>query len=1294
MADPLEIYTNGDMAFMEAILTGLGHVYNDGFLGPIFGMALLANCLMSLMRYIADSKNGFLTSFWQAIILYLIMFSSTTNIVLTKEGEGTRSIAGDFPIGVVAPAYFISMIGTKIAERFRQNIVVIDAGWGSTSNTAILDYGLSPLQILMKIRTQTVSGMFEKSDFLSDVGNPDGGGSGLGVAIGSYQSSCVEKAVKLAEMDPTGVPYIRDFLSAKVSTDYWKKMLVDEPWPVSLDLDGNLITTTCSDAHSRLQVIIDARAKEIQKAAIFGMSEDNATATAADQYQRMKDFYDAIDPIQGGEAMSKLSSNLYTAVMSEGACKESVLMGPEFVQACATQWDSIQGRRIGEASKADSFMEMLTPMVTFIEGFVFIISPFMILMVLFTGAGGLKMMGKYLTALLWVTLIPICQVAVDVYLNTYFNRFLFAMQQDGAGTSLASIYAQESVWTDLESFIAFAGTAQAMVPALAMFIIFAGVHTLQGMGAGMASGAAVDPSKLHANKAIGIKDGNFAYGQTNASEARNDYGSHIGGDLTIGHSSNLDSGASDFTMGVKQGESYAAKTSASRSHSTTLQSEAAKKSADAFNRDYTNTENYDINEGIKNNVSRDAAKTMSFADVLQKQYDFSQSGAEKIAATLQGSTAAAAQLKAGTPFESILGSNFQATWKSELGMSRQDQDAYTRMMTEKDTGTDTATMLQSASERVDDAYGASAGASDGVGYKEGYSEKEEAYFAASQKYATQVASTETLDNADTTSIDRSASAGQYVADTSVTQSGFISALNSAGIDQYRSDLLNNNVDGYSISDLRTMANHEPEKLNEIMNKGANHAEHGEQFRKSMENIGIRQTTDSDGKPGNWEVDTDRKFKAGMVNLSEDEYAARTEAGRTSDSPAQRQDMMRQFMTSIDDMRMNAHTSNEKEAMLAAGNAYERMASPGSGSIGGVDKNLVHGKMQAFAGQYKDAANDLIDVNTGYNKFLDDTGLKQVATVGEEKNALQQETGELNNLMSRIEATGNSLIESGASKIIGNYRDVKGEVNNSIMQSLDFGFDGNLKEMSASERMEALKQYVNQQHVEAEAKTSLVQEDKDRIVQGVDEGVDAAQKFTPLPNGDMKALSNSQQQERNVIEYSAEEASASNDLKTSVEQLQDSTKYFEQDSAKEAFHGMSDAEIAVFNDYISGGDTSKEMAVAAFEGQTISGDVNLGDRLDAVRTNYQNVKDVEQSVTDDLGEDKLNKIYVGAQLLDKSELQTEKPIYESANPYKLHGSAGDAESDAQKRDDVIAGVIDVSELSAYENVSIWAKKLFD
>ena len=148
----LEIYTSGDMAYMEAIMTGLGHVYNDGFMGQIFAMALLCNAVLSLARYISDQKSGFLTSFWQAIILYLIMFSSTTKIVLYKENEGYRPIAGDFPIGVMAPAHYISLIGHKIAERFKDNIIAVDTGWSMSSNTALLDHGLSPLESLLAIR--------------------------------------------------------------------------------------------------------------------------------------------------------------------------------------------------------------------------------------------------------------------------------------------------------------------------------------------------------------------------------------------------------------------------------------------------------------------------------------------------------------------------------------------------------------------------------------------------------------------------------------------------------------------------------------------------------------------------------------------------------------------------------------------------------------------------------------------------------------------------------------------------------------------------------------------------------------------------------------------------------------------------------------------------------------------------------------------------------------------------------------------------------------------------------------
>ncbi|EJE4724611.1 conjugal transfer protein TraG N-terminal domain-containing protein [Vibrio parahaemolyticus] len=1250
----LEIYTNGDMAFMETILTGMGHVYNDGFLGQIFAMALLANALVSLLKFVNDSRSGFLTSFWQAIILYLVMFSATTKITLTKIGEGTRPIAGDFPVGVVAPAYFISMIGSKIAERFRDNIVVIDAGWGNTSNTAILEYGLSPLEALMKIRSENFAGAFEKSDLLSDIANPDGGSSGLGRAIGTYYSYCVEKAVKLSQLDPTGIPYLRRISGAKVNSDYWRSLLIDEPWPLTYDLDGQIKSGTCTTAHEDIGLALKKRAEELAQAKIFDFSHDRSDLTAAEEFSRMKDFYQKIDPNTGADAISKLSTNMYTALMAEGACKDSVLMGPEFVQACTAQWDAIQNRRVQEASKADSFLEMLSPMVTFIEGFVYVISPFMILLVLFTGSSGLKMMGKYLTALLWVTLIPICQVAVDVYLNTYFNRFLYSLNQDGAGTSLVSIQAQESVWTELESFVAFAGTAQAMVPALAMFIIFAGVHTLQGMGAGMASGAAIDGSKLHSNKAVSIKDGSYGYGQTNVVEARNEYGTQVGGEQIRAHKSNVDASASDFGLQVSSKDAWTQKVSASESYTTSLQASTGTQAAKSFGETFGKTDQYVLSEGMAAGASKSASKTLSFADQLQKDYGFSQQTAERLSQTIQGS------MSAGISTPQALSKIFKAG--AEVGMSGQDVDAFDRASSMTEKHAETAAAINKLDKMIDSKYAAQNQNSDTASLSENYTDNDMKYFAASSAYGAQVAKQEAIEKAAASAVDMKASLGKYIADAGVTQSSMRGVLNNAGFDEFRSNSLEA-VTGKSLSDLRSMSDKE---LNNTLSTLTNDKKFGEQAKSDLDLLGISKNSE-----GNWSIKSDKEFEANVAGFNDvKEYETRTHFNRDGGA-SERQELLQSAITGIEKVRSGISAQHSKETMQAASDVYSRMAKDTTGSMQGTDGNGVHGAMNSLSKQYSEEANSLIDVDTGYDKFLANAGLKEITETGAKVNAIQLDSDQQLRLMEENTAGATDNINSNGQRIVSNFNQAKGSFT-SVIDSQIRGVSSieGLDSMSKEDRIAAILGQINTEDKEFTAKSDAnaesIDEFKSNVVQAVREGDSEG----VMPDSDHQDKSADRLYGETIVDYKANEVLQAKEIAASLTQLESAKMEFNSIEAKEAFDELSADQVAKYNDYVTGkSDASLDEIVSMFK-ENSSDFVNNSDFASDVknlRETFVHHKETENEILEEGGQKALNKAYLGAAHLETLINETDSQSVEK-------------------------GVVDVSQLSAADEIELFGHKV--
>lgn len=534
----MDIYTSGDLAFLESIWTGLGHIWSNGFLKPVLASALLLNFLSGILRWIFDQKQPIFVNFWQSILIYLIFFSTTTTVNLIKDGEAPRAIAGQFPIGFVAPASWITTAGNSIASEFKDNITAVNVGYGWTTKNFILEKGVKPLELLVRMRDERVGvGGVQKSDLLSDPDDPSNANSGLDEAMSLYFTRCVKKYLMLSESDnDSSHKVFRDrFASAIQAKSFWDNLKVDQTsWPFTYRLNGSDIESNCSDAHEEISQALNIRAEEYLKSKLLGSLHDADSSKSL--LEGLDDFKEAvalISPLADGDAATNLQMNLWSMTSTFGACKDDSQLGRQYTQACQQQFTAIQNRRVTEASKFDSFREMVGPLVTFVEGFVYMITPLLLVIIMFMGGAAIKLVGKYFSALMWVILMPICQVAVDVYLNVYFNRWYYVvLNGDTAGTNLWSVASQESNWTQLESFIAFAGTAQAMVPALAMFIIFAGVHTLQGLGASASSGGSIGASTVAPDVTASTKHGVTNFSNTSTNQTRDYQGNYSGGSVS------------------------------------------------------------------------------------------------------------------------------------------------------------------------------------------------------------------------------------------------------------------------------------------------------------------------------------------------------------------------------------------------------------------------------------------------------------------------------------------------------------------------------------------------------------------------------------------------------------------------------------------------------------------------------------------------------------------------------------------------------------------------------------------
>lgn len=513
-----EIWVYGDPDFLAAVLTGVAHVFaQDVFLYSV-AIGFIVNILWSIFSWIsAPQKNALFSTLLQSIVIYAILFSPHMNVVLRSPVDNSSTqISGSIPWGIAVPASLMSTMGNAWREEFRDAAY---AGLPATSNASLLfqTEGITPLKALLALRNHASSyrGVEEE----------------LRRSISDYFTYCMAPVLDLNQSSPTNVTRktAENFASAFTSNNYWSMLA-----PVDSSSTGSMVltlsispysTVTCSTAHQTIGNLLSSESMTLAADAIYQTHKWGDDETSKNEFlNNVNDTLLAMDPAVVTSNANTIAQNLVAFDIINGMCGDSTYLDETFIAQCRMQSDAVHKRRIEEATKANGFLEMIVPLTTFVEGFIYLITPLMAVMVAFFGAGAMKMIGKYAMGLGWLAIMPLCQVGVDLYLAVYYNKFLASFGVDDEFGSVSFVNTQ---WLELESFVAFAGTAQAMVPSLAMFILFGGIHAMQGLAGSASSGLKTDTSVLHGNQAIGMKDFQATSANTKVTSAADGSGRHV-----------------------------------------------------------------------------------------------------------------------------------------------------------------------------------------------------------------------------------------------------------------------------------------------------------------------------------------------------------------------------------------------------------------------------------------------------------------------------------------------------------------------------------------------------------------------------------------------------------------------------------------------------------------------------------------------------------------------------------------------------------------------------------------------
>lgn len=449
------IYSVGDSAFLEQILISVAMVSGSGNIAAVASIGLLLAVLFMSFQGIFDPSKGVqygqLVAGW---ILYTVVFYPTATVVIEDIYTGQVRVVDHVPIGVAASGSIVSTIGLKITETF-------ELGYGAVAPGITGKYFAEPLKIINELRSKGQNpAIFNALD--KSLGN-----SNIRASWENYIKDCTLIKIDL------GRDTIENMVMQPIETALKFESRIYGTRIYINDLNGTDLN--CTDAFSQL---------------------NNATTSALNSVDTQNTLRKLVSPnierdqdVWGTSTIGSAMDMLRLTTDGAQAFVKASIIEPIYAQAAIGYYkdfhdvstalminQAIQGRNTQWAAESTMFMDVVRPMQTFFEGFVYAVTP-IIAILLVMGAKGIGMAGKYLQVILWIQLwMPILSI-INLYIVTAASQQLLSY----APESFTSMYALNGMDEILQTWIATGGMLAASTPVISFFLVSGSSYAFTGL---------------------------------------------------------------------------------------------------------------------------------------------------------------------------------------------------------------------------------------------------------------------------------------------------------------------------------------------------------------------------------------------------------------------------------------------------------------------------------------------------------------------------------------------------------------------------------------------------------------------------------------------------------------------------------------------------------------------------------------------------------------------------------------------------------------------------------------------
>lgn len=499
------IYSVGDCAFLAMVLDTITMITGSGdFLAVLRIGALLSVLIVTIQSLFRGAQRIDWQQPFLGFLLYLVMFGPICTVHVEDIYDGGNRHIDNVPIGVGMVGSLISQVGYNLSKHFEIAYQPL------TSDTR--QHFASSLKLLNDMRRRAGDpAVFVALDKVLGEGLVDSRKSWR-----NYIQECVLIKIDLGEISLDKM--LSGSLSLKGNS---RGPETEEPvlkfeslnFGTQLWLDpGGPKNYTCTEAWNELVQKTDLESPLVVNALnrIMGVAMHGSNIVL-DDHRNI--FHRGNTALQMLGATNTAALDFLWAAMVEPIYYEAVEDKHKELHDTAAAImvnQAIQQRNSQWATEQSLFMSLFRPFLTFFEGFIYGITPFMAFLMVM-GVYGVALVGRYMQTLIWIWLwMPGLS-----FINRYIHMAVAGEMHryEDLGVAVNSFYALADLDNVLSHWIAVGGLMAASTPLITLFLVSGSTYAWTQLTQAMKGSDHID-EKTHSpdvTRSAPLMDNEFRY---------------------------------------------------------------------------------------------------------------------------------------------------------------------------------------------------------------------------------------------------------------------------------------------------------------------------------------------------------------------------------------------------------------------------------------------------------------------------------------------------------------------------------------------------------------------------------------------------------------------------------------------------------------------------------------------------------------------------------------------------------------------------------------------------------------